>query len=255
MSETPKHTVKVFDSAGDVAAAASDALLELGEARRLRGENGYVALSGGSTPRAMYDLLRERGSAVAAALRCVHFFFGDERRVPNDHEDSNVRLAMEGFLAPLGLPVSHIHAPDGGAACLDREAARLTRVLDATLPREGGMPRFDLVFLGMGGDGHTASLFPGTGAVHARLPGYAANEIPQLETWRLTLTYPILNAARRVMILCTGAGKAEKLEEILENRGDGAAYPIQRINAGEVVWMLDRDAAARLPSGTVESGA
>lgn len=235
--------VRIAPSPSGVATIAVEALLAVARTRA----GAAVALSGGSTPKAMYDHLRKLPEA-RDLVASVHYFFGDERSVPNDHADSNVRLAQEGFLRELAVPADHIHAPNGGASDLAAEAARLTAELRRLVP-SGTVPVLDLVYLGMGTDGHTASLFPGTAALASETAGFVANDVPQLGTRRLTLTYPVLNAARWLMILCTGANKAEVLREIFSRaEGAPAVYPIERLSAERITWVLDTDAAALLPS-------
>lgn len=214
----------------------------------------HVALSGGSTPRAMYQVL----AAVPGAAELVargEYYFGDERSVPNDHEDSNVRLAREGFLGPLAVPDDRIHPVDGGAGDLAAEARRYGELLRGALPAgEDGFPVFDLVFLGMGGDGHTASLFPGTAALEEAEAVCVVNEVPQLETRRLTLTYPVLNAARRRVVLCAGKEKAEVLRDIFRrrNRGEEPVHPIELLEEENLLWLLDRAAASEIPVAALQ---
>lgn len=239
----PVFTQQVFSTPQAVAEAAARMLVD--EAGGATAEHPrHVALSGGSTPKAMYEVLRQQHANDAKALRLLHYWWGDERSVPNGHEDSNVKLAAEGFLKPLAIPAPHQHPPDGGASDLAAEADRLTRELAEAVPmNEQGVPVFDLIFLGMGGDGHTASLFPGTVALERSEPGFVANEVPQLGTWRLTLTYPVLNAAKKVVVLCTGAGKAGVVRDIFGRGDEAPVYPIEGLRGKNVVWLLDEGAA------------
>ncbi len=236
------RVIRILPSARDVAVESARILLDLASTAV---EAPFVALSGGSTPKAMYEHLRGLDEVIVRPLRNVHYHFGDERSVDNYHADSNVALAMDGFLRPLRVPYSKIHAPDGSAADLDAEAARLTRLLES---QRGGPAwpeaAFDLVYLGMGNDGHTASLFPGTKALGATMPGIVANEVPQLSTHRLTLTWPILNSARHVVVMCAGEAKAEVLREVLEEAK--GKYPIERLSPPRITWLIDEAAAGRL---------
>lgn len=236
--------VEVAGDAAAVARRGAELLIDLARTK----PGAHVALSGGSTPKAMYEVLRGASPEDMEALRQLHYHFGDERSVPNDHEESNVRLARDGFLGPLAIPEAHIHAPNGGATSLEDEADRLTRNLFKLMPSQAGRPVFDLIFLGMGTDGHTASLFPETKALRNRIPGFAANEVPQLATWRLTLTYPVLDTARRVAILATGANKAFVLGKIFQRFDDeDAVYPIEHLAGRDVLWLVDQDAARKIP--------
>jgi len=243
------HEIILYPTAQDVADAGAVRLVELGEAQSGRQLKPRVALAGGSTPKAMYEVLARCTGAEAAALRRVRYFFGDERAVPNDHPDSNVRLAMDGFLRVLGVPDEQIYKPNGAAVILSAEAFRLTLLLDRTLRKapNSDIPQFDLIYLGMGTDGHTASLFPGTEALSAEEKGYVSNEVPQLKTNRLTLTYPVLNAARQLLIMATGDNKAEVLRDIFSRGKAAPVYPIERLEGPRVTWMLDLSAARLLP--------
>jgi 6-phosphogluconolactonase len=209
-----------------------------------------VALAGGSTPRRSYELLADPSLASQVDWEATHIFFGDERSVPPDHPDSNYRTAFETLLSKVKVPDAQIHRMAGERADLDAAAtdyeAAMAESFDLTV--ESGPPRFDLVMLGMGDDGHTASLFPGTAALDETRAWVVANEVPQKATRRLTLTVPVLNAAHCVMFTVEGAGKAASLAEVLEGPRDPARFPSQLIAPvdGELLWLVDRAAAARL---------
>ncbi|CAN5459114.1 6-phosphogluconolactonase [soil metagenome] len=247
--EKAGRQILIYDSAAGVARAGAELLVararEKGKGLKIR-----VALSGGSTPNAMYDILRMKSGDDARMLKKVRYFFGDERAVANNHPESNVRLAVDGFLKPLGIPDTQIYPPNGAAQVLTAEAWRLTLVLERTLPKfeETNLPEFDLIYLGMGPDGHTASLFPNTEGLEAEDPGFIMNEVPQLKTRRLTLTFPVLNVARELAIMVTGENKAKVLEEIFtRGEGDKLVYPIEQLAARKMTWYLDKAAAARIP--------
>lgn len=250
-----QKALHVMDTPEEVAKAGAEALLELGKKCLENNQEACVALSGGSTPAAMYSYLCSIKAEAQKLISPIHFFFGDERQVPNGHEDSNVKLAMDGFLNPLGVPVSHIHAPDGSAPNLTNEARRYTGLLNLYLARTGSMPTFDLIFLGMGTDGHTASLFPETDALHVRDAIIVANHVPQLETWRLTISYPILNAARKAVVLCSGESKKDRIFEIFSSDASntGSPHPIARIKPRWTDWYIDKAAASRLDTATIEA--
>ncbi|MEO8377663.1 MAG: 6-phosphogluconolactonase [Candidatus Sumerlaeota bacterium] len=239
-----RQTVRVFPTAADVAKEGAKILITIAREK----PNAAIALSGGSTPKAMYEALRGFSHEDANALRAAQYFFGDERSVDNYHRDSNVALAVNEFAKALKIPYRQIEAPDGAAVNLDEEAARLThRLYERVADNDAGIPAFDLVFLGMGTDGHTASLFPQTAALASSTVGFVANEVHQMNTWRLTLTYPVINSARKVVILCTGENKADVLKKIFS--GTGGEYPITKIKGADVEWLLDAAAAAELPTG------
>ena len=210
-----------------------------------------VALSGGSTPRRTYELLADEPHRSGLRWERVHFFWGDERTVPPDHPDSNFGAANRALLSKLALPPQNIHRiaagvddPAVAAAAYEEELRRFFR-----LP-EGGFPRFDLVLLGMGADGHTASLFPGSDAPSEKRRLALATRVDERSTYRVSLTCPVLNNAACIMFLVTGPQKAEMLRRVLEGPPEPAQYPVQRIRPsdGELIWYIDRAAAGRLRS-------
>jgi 6-phosphogluconolactonase len=206
-----------------------------------------VALSGGSTPKAMLSLLAQKPFADSLPWPSIFFFWGDERCVPADHADSNFRMATEALLSKIALPpenIFRVHAEDEDH---NRAAKNYSMTLRRVLNSE--TPQFDLVFLGMGADGHTASLFPGTEALQASNRIAVANFVEKLDSWRITLTAQTINQANNVIFLVSGEDKAESLKEVLEGEHQPEKYPSQLIHpaTGSLTWMLD-EAAARLLS-------
>jgi 6-phosphogluconolactonase len=239
--------VRVFDDAGALAEAAARTIGDV--ARRAVRERGrfMIALAGGATPRLTYMRLAQAPWIDAVPWDRTWVFFGDERGVPPEHPDSNYRMAQETLLGKVPVPPERVFRMAGERADLDEAAADYARALAAAFgTRRGELPRFDLILLGMGIDGHTASLFPGSPAlkevfrpvvaVHA-----AAAAVPQ----RLTLTYPVLNRAAHVVFLVAGAEKARAVKAVLR---DGAPLPAGLVQPedGRLLWMLDRPAAALL---------
>lgn len=204
-----------------------------------------VALAGGSTPRRLYRLLAAPPYDRAIPWDRIQLFLGDERCVPAEHPDSNQRMVRESLLA--GLPVApDLHPMPCGQLEPAAAAARYAQELTREVAGEEGLPRLDLVLLGMGDDGHTASLFPDTAILdEQRL--VAEVFVPRLDTWRLSLTLPTLNAARHVLFLVTGAGKAASLTRVLAE-GPQRHLPASLVRPphGTVEWHVDREAAARL---------
>jgi 6-phosphogluconolactonase len=204
-----------------------------------------MALAGGSTPQRLYRLLASPPDSVAAIpWTHVKLFLGDERCVPSDHPESNERMVRESLLADLP-EVPAFHPLPGGhpdpAEAAGLYAERLVREISGD---GGSVPRFDVVLLGMGDDGHTASLFPDTAILdEERL--VAEVYVPRLDSWRLSLTPPVLNAARNVLFLVTGAGKAATLARVIAD-GPRRDFPASLIlpKDGEVEWYVDREAAA-----------
>ena len=240
------HDVQVFDDAESVARAAAESFIQLSlEAVKERGAFS-VALSGGTTPRRVYELLASDEYGGRVEWPKVHVFFGDERTVPPDHADSNYRMAREALLSHVSIPAENVHRIEGlgdaAANASDYESVMRGFFGDAD------WPRFDLVFLGMGDDGHTASLFPETSALGETRAWAVANWVEKLGAWRITLTAPAVNAARRVVFLVTGASKSERLHEVLNGAHDPSHLPSQMIRPreGALAWYVDRAAAAKL---------
>jgi 6-phosphogluconolactonase len=231
--------IQILPDAAAVARAAADTFVAAqAEALAARGRFA-VALAGGSTPKAMNRLLAGAADRDRVDWARVEIFFGDERCVPPDHADSNYRMTKETLLDHVPIDPARVHrirgedSPEEAALAYTAEIARL------------GAP-LDLVLLGMGPDGHTASLFPGTPAVDDERPGAVAVWVPRLSAWRVTLTAPVLSAAAAVLIAATGAEKAETLAAVMERKG---RFPVERIQSARLTWLVDREAASRL--GTV----
>ncbi len=230
-------------------AAAEDFVDLARETIRQRGRFS-VALAGGSTPRRLYQLLAELPHRERVAWERLEFFWGDERAVPPDHPDSNYRMADAALLSKLDLPAGTVHRiraeePDGEQAARDYEN-EIRRVLGAT--PNGSPPVFDLILLGMGADGHTASLFPYTKAPWERRRWVVSHFVPKLNADRFTLTPPILNRAREVRILVSGVDKAPVLRAVLEGPRDPERLPVQLVqpDKGRLIWLVDEAAASEL---------
>jgi 6-phosphogluconolactonase len=236
------------DPAALVRAAASEIVGRAGRAVAERGRFA-IALSGGTTPRRLLALLADAAEPWRARLpwQACDVFFGDERHVPPDHPDSNYGMARAALLSKVPLAPERVHrilAEETDAAAAARDYEReLRRVLGVTAPE---VPRLDAVLLGMGPDGHTASLFPGSPALEERERLVAAPFVERLGVHRITFTLPLLEAARAVLFLVTGADKAERVAEVLEGEGQGLPAGRVRPRAGELVWFIDEAAAARL---------
>jgi 6-phosphogluconolactonase len=197
-----------------------------------------IALSGGATPRELYRLLSGPRSGELR-WETLDVFFGDERRVPFGDARSNFRMASDSLLVPARVPPERVRRMEGELP--PEEAAK--KYEEALRARFGETPALDLVLLGLGADGHTASLFPGTAALEETRRWVVPNEAPVEPKGRLTLTLPVLNAAKKVLFLVAGADKAQAVERALR-AGD---VPAARVRpAGELVWVLDESAASRL---------
>ncbi len=246
----PGTRVYIKQSAHGVAYTGAEVFLRLAKQTAAEGRRFRVALSGGSTPKALYELLASDTNIFRADLPWdrVDFFFGDERWVPPDHPDSNYKLALDFLFRPLGIPEAHVHPMRTTGIRPDESAEEYATTLRDVLDAPEGVPELDLVFLGMGDDGHTASLFPGTDVVHDNERLAAAVYVPKLSANRVTLTPLTLNSAAQVLFMVTGAAKAPALREVLEGAYDPDRFPSQvtRNSLGQVTWLLDRAAAAEL---------
>lgn len=246
-------TVRVVESVDDLARAGAAEFLECArDAEQARGRF-VVALSGGSTPRRLYKFLAREPFRRQIPWASVEFFWGDERTVPPDHPDleSNFRMAKEVLLAPLGISPERIHRIE--AERPDRDAA--ARAYETELARVlGEPPRLDLILLGLGADGHTASIFPQTLAVRERVRWVVAHHVPALGADRITLTPPIINRAACVVFLVAGAEKATAVARVLHGPREPDLLPAQLIapEHGRLLWLLEREAARLLQREAVE---
>lgn len=240
------HDIRIFESAEEVARAAADAFTDIAVASISAEGRFSVALAGGSTPRRTYQLLASEEYRDRINWSKVHIFFGDERCVPPTHSDSNYRMVEETMLSRLPIPEENVHRMIGEG---DAHAnASLYESELQTFFDGAPWPRFDLVLLGMGDDGHTASLFPGTDALKENRAWVVANWVEKFQSYRITLTAPAINHAANIIFLVAGASKAERLREVLRGSRDPLRLPAQLIQpvAGSLVWLVDKAAAARL---------
>lgn len=229
-----------------VARAAAEAVAQRGSCS--------IVLAGGATPKALYSLFGS-DAALRAQIpwRRLFFFWGDERMVPPTHADSNYRMASDAFLSALQIPHDHIFRIQGELVHASAAAARYEDTIDFFFGLEAGeFPPFDLVLLGMGADGHTASLFPGTKVLRTARNIVAPTWVPSLSAWRVTLTAPALNAARRVLFLVQGRDKAPALKTALEGPSSDSPLPVQLVAPrGRVQWIVDSAAARLLDAATI----
>ena len=223
------------------------------EAIELRGM-ATLSVSGGSTPRKVYE-------KMAGELRDrfewgrLFLFFGDERTVPPDHPDSNFRMVERALLEKVPLPRANVYRMAGEASPIDG-AGGYEDALRAFFHHgaDGEFPRFDVMMLGLGEDGHTASLFPETDALKNRKDWVVANHVPQLHTTRLSLTYPVINHSRHIMVLVSGEAKADIVARVLESPVRDDAYPMRGVSPvnGDLAWKLDKGSASLLKEPGIE---
>jgi 6-phosphogluconolactonase len=237
-------TVQLFPSADSLAAGVADFISN--SARKSIAARGQfnIALSGGSTPLAGYRLLTGSPARDSIEWAKVHIFWSDERCVNPEDKESNYGAAKLAFLDAVPLPSGNIHRIHGE---LDpAHAAEQYRLELATHFKTRGIPVFDLIVLGLGEDGHTASLFPRSQALIRGEVPVAENYVTHLESWRVTFTFPLINSARQVAFIVSGEDKAEVVKEIIE--GGEKQFPAKAVQpqSGELIWLLDEAAAALL---------
>lgn len=207
-----------------------------------------VALAGGGTPAPLYSALAQPEHQARIEWEKVHLFFGDERHVPPDNEQSNFRMVKETLLDAVSISGENIHRVQ-----TEMDVRLAAFAYEETLRQffPGDWPRFDLVLLGMGEDGHTASLFPHSAALNEEHRWFVANYAPEREAWRLSLTANAINAARMVLVLVRGESKAARLKKVLSGTKEPWEMPIQAIHPGEgkMIWLLDEAAGSQLPDG------
>lgn len=240
---------KTFRDNETLIQAAAEKFVQLGAEGIEKNGRFTVALSGGSTPRPLYTLLAAGKFSGAIDWSCVHLFWGDERCVPPDDPGSNYRMVRESLLDGIPIPAENVHRihgekdPELAAAGYERELRAFFGSAGMDGPPRAG---FDLVLLGMGEDGHTASLFPGLPAVTERIRWVMAQFVQAVSMWRITLTPVVINAAKHVIFLVTGPEKAERLRDALEKPFQPEVLPVQMIKPvhGQLFWLVD-EAAAR----------
>jgi 6-phosphogluconolactonase len=246
MDHATQPEVKVVPDSDALYRAAADEFVRC--AQEAIGQRGRfcVALSGGNTPRGVYSFLAANAKdSLPWSKICI--FFGDERSVPPDNPESNYRMANETLLSQVPIPAANVfrvHAeldPEVAAQQYEDQLRAFFRV-----PR-GDWPRFDLIFLGLGDDGHTASLFPQSAALNEAERLVVANWVDKFHSYRVTFTYPLLNHAGEIAFLVSGDSKSRVLRDVLKPTGD-ASYPAQRVRPleGRLLWIMDRAAAQLL---------
>jgi 6-phosphogluconolactonase len=246
--------IEILKDLDAISRHAADEILRRIDRLESSADRYTVALSGGSTPGRLYRRLgREPTVRDRLPWDKIHFFWGDERHVPPDHPQSNYRMANEALFASAPVPKKNIHRVNAEEPDAMRAAADYERELSSFFElRPGQLPRFDCILLGIGPDGHTASLFPGTKALHAKERLAVANWVEKLKTYRITLTAPVVNQAALIIFLVSGKEKAEILKEILEGAYRPDLLPAQLIRPenGNLLWLVDEAAGAGLDDKT-----
>jgi 6-phosphogluconolactonase len=240
-------TIRILGTAEDVAREAASDFARLAKGSVKERGRFAVALSGGSTPKLLYSMLAN-DPVLRAELPWdkTYFFWGDERHVPPDDKDSNYRMTNEAMLSKAPVPSANVHRVPSEFEDAPRAAGEYEQTLREFFGES--LPRFDLVLLGMGPDGHTASLFPGTDALGERTRWVVANWVPKFNSFRLTLTLPVLNNAACVIFLVGGSEKAAVLATVLGKTPGPEEYPSQMVKPsnGSLIWLVAKDAATLL---------
>ncbi len=243
--------IKIFPNIEELNNFAARKFVEIGgEAIETRNQF-TVALAGGSTPKSLYQLLASDEFKNKIDWNSVFFFFGDERNVLPDDAESNFRMANENLFRPLKINAENIFRwetefEDARTIAADYE----TKIIDFFDLNENEFPKFDLIFLGMGDDGHTASLFPGTKALAENEKIAVENQVEKLNARRLTLTYPAINNAKNIIFTVRGEDKAETLKAVLEGDFEPQKFPSQKVEpvSGNLFWLVDSAAGGFLGS-------
>lgn len=242
----PSPSIHIHSNQIKAAEGAADFVTTLAAERVRQGKPFRIALAGGSTPRRMYEILASPTYANRLAWARWEVFWGDERTVAPDHPDSNYWMARAALLSHVSIPSDQVYRMRGELApqeATEEYTQRLREVFKEPVPV------FDLILLGMGADGHTASLFPGTAAVENQEDLVVANWAPVVDAYRLTLTFPVINAARNVLFLVIGEDKAQAMKAVLEpgdEKTDLLPAGLVRPERGNLVWYVDRAAASLL---------
>lgn len=242
--------VKILADAKELAKAAAELFIQIVGSTVAQKGTCRVVLAGGSTPQALYSLLASEPYSEQVAWDRLHIFFGDERCMPPDYPDSNYRKAYQSLIRNVPLLPENIHRipaelePERAA---ERYEEKLLAYFSSQIdPTEREAASFDLVLLGMGDDGHTASLFPGTPVIHEDTRWVAAQYVDKLGAWRITLTPAILNRSAHILFLVSGAGKSDTLQHVIYGSYQPERYPAQIIqpDSGSVIWLVDEAAAS-----------
>ncbi|HTD56757.1 MAG TPA: 6-phosphogluconolactonase [Silvibacterium sp.] len=244
---------RVYDTPDALSRAAADHFLETAQAAVASRGKARIAVSGGHTPKTTFELLANPAERYLTAMPWaqIELFWVDERCVPPDHPDSNYRMTREAMLDKVPIKSGQVFRIEGELEP-DAGAARYESTIRNQFRLEGAeTPRFDVLALGMGDDGHTASLFPHTAALHELSRIAVANHVPQQkESWRVTLTQPVIVQASEIFFLIEGKSKADPLHRVLQGPYDPETLPSQLIQprSGKLLYLLDKDAAALLPA-------
>ncbi len=244
MNERNAGDLRIFPTPGDLAEGLADAFVENADGAIAEHGAFFVALAGGTTPKNAYELLAREPRRSQVDWNHVFVYFGDERCVPPDDGESNYKMARDAFITAVNLPEDHVNRMHGEEDPL--QAAR--SYAELLIQTMGDLPRFDLVMLGMGADGHTASLFPGTDPLADNDRLVRAPYVAKLATYRISITPLVINNARHVIVATEGLQKAPALYAVREGPYEPVTHPVQIVSPsnGRLSWFVDRAAAAEL---------
>ncbi len=239
---------KVYENLEQLSSAAAKSIAKLINSANEMGRPFSIALSGGSTPKSLYQHLAQSPLTETINWSGVKLFFGDERAVPPDNEQSNYLMAKESLFDRIPIPSENVYRIQAELSDHQRAAELYQQTIIETLPKnEVDIPVFDLILLGIGSDGHIASLFPNTPILSETKSFVSPVYISKLDTWRLSITYPVINNAKNIFILAAGAGKADIITDVLGDTNKDTIYPVQRIQPkGSLFWYLDKAAAKNI---------
>lgn len=234
------RSIKVVAGAGQIAATAAEEICLAADAAIAARGNFSIALAGGSTPKTLYQLLGSERYAKGIDWKNWQIYFGDERCVPPAHPDSNYRMANESLLSRVPIPADNVHRMKG-----EIEPQQAAMEYGQMLKQNFGDGGLDVILLGMGDDGHTASLFPHTAGLAETRHRCVANYVEKMGVWRVTLSAPFINQAGQVIVMVSGGGKAKRIEQVLQGPLDPQNLPIQMIQptSGQMLWIMDASAA------------
>ena len=255
MPAVVNREIRILPSGAAIAARAAQLFVDAAKSAAQDNRVFSVALAGGSTPKALYSLLAAEPLRSQVPWNKLNLFFGDERHVPPDHNDSNFRMATEALLSKAPIAPEQVHRILAENPDVAQAAAQYEQVLRSEFHLSSGQrPSFDLVLLGMGNEGHTLSLFPGTKALHDNGRLVMPNWIGKLYTDRITMTAPVVNNAALVLFMITGADKAPALKAVLEGPHEPEQLPSQLIapENGKLLWLVDPAAGSMLENAIRE---
>ncbi|HEX9929704.1 MAG TPA: 6-phosphogluconolactonase [Pyrinomonadaceae bacterium] len=240
------HNIFISENLQALSRAAAEMFVRIGNETIERNNHFTVALSGGSTPKLLFQILSSEEFRLRIDWTKTFFFFGDERHIEPNSAESNYRMTRENLFEPLKIPAENVYRWRAEWQNAEEIALDYEKTLTDFFKTE--LPRFDLILLGMGADGHTASLFPETSALIETQKLAVANWVKKLDSFRLTFTFPLINNAVNIIFLVGGAEKAEMLKTVLEGEFEPQKFPAQNVNPrdGNLFWLIEKDAARLL---------